>query len=286
MKVYSAVHNDSPIISSAYIVPLRVGAAFGGCDQPGFLRDDEGDNISSRNREWCETTAHYWIWKNTHDDIVGLCHYRRYFGPYADKKFNRSMNLEETQDIISSDTSGSIFIDMLANVNFIVPIPLKVPYSLHLQYLESHRIEDWRALHAAMEVIYPQEAKEAFDFFQSDDNFYEYHMFIGRRAAVEAYYEWLFPLLFEAERRITPSTDPYQARVIGFLAERLFPWWLHSRNPSRACMPVMTVGSPSPRPLDFLRRTYVGRSLSGLRREMKVRKLDQQWRKHVWDTPS
>lgn len=35
------------------------------------------------------------------------------------------------------------------------------------------------------------------------------------------YCQWLFNILSEVENSITIPTDPYQARVFGFLAERL-----------------------------------------------------------------
>ena len=42
--------------------------------------DNDGDDISDKNPNRCEMTAHYWVWKNrmnTDDEYVGICHYRR-----------------------------------------------------------------------------------------------------------------------------------------------------------------------------------------------------------------
>ncbi len=45
----------------------------------GLTGDDTGDNISEKNKYYSELTGIYWVWKNTQSDIVGTCHYRRYF---------------------------------------------------------------------------------------------------------------------------------------------------------------------------------------------------------------
>ena len=63
-------------MDEAYL-PLRVGSALG--EDFGYIRDDEGDNISNKNPWYCELTVLYWLWKNTTADYKGLMHYRRIF---------------------------------------------------------------------------------------------------------------------------------------------------------------------------------------------------------------
>lgn len=58
-------------------LPIQVGAALTEV-RKGCITDDTGDNISVKNKDYCECTGLYWIWKNTHgQNYVGLNHYRR-----------------------------------------------------------------------------------------------------------------------------------------------------------------------------------------------------------------
>ena len=80
VSFFVAVHKDAPLPP-----PRESYFALGlGGYRPPIIRfafsDETGDCISPRNKHYSELTGWYWIWKNVFDvDILGLCHYRRYF---------------------------------------------------------------------------------------------------------------------------------------------------------------------------------------------------------------
>ena len=79
IRIYTMTHKVflEPEDKNLYI-PLHVGRALGG--DLGYLNDNTGENISAWNDRYGELTGVYWVWKNdTDSDIIGICHYRRFF---------------------------------------------------------------------------------------------------------------------------------------------------------------------------------------------------------------
>lgn len=171
------------------------------------LADDIGENISARNRQFCELTVLYWIWKNANQDIVGLEHYRRHF--LLQEDWYRKM-----QD---------------SHVDIILPTPLYVAPTLAQNYKDRHVASDWDFMINYLKRIYPGDYKEAVSFFET--NLYSpCNMLIARKEVLDALCTWLFPILFVCAEHGGERQDAYQNRYPGFLAERLMTFFFEKNR--------------------------------------------------------
>lgn len=72
IKLLVAMHKAYCLPEDAVYAPIQVG----GVHIPGMenaLRDDTGENISNKNRSYCELTALYWGWKTCRQIIWDWC---------------------------------------------------------------------------------------------------------------------------------------------------------------------------------------------------------------------
>ena len=101
--IYVLTHKKFDYDDDGLHVPLLNGSASQDEDF-GYFRDDSGDNISNLNKYYAELTGEYWVWKNSKADIIGFCHYRRYFAKnfLLTKKIDKNdiIKILEDYDII------------------------------------------------------------------------------------------------------------------------------------------------------------------------------------------
>ncbi len=77
IKILVATHKKYDMPSEDIYLPIHVGRE--GKEDLGYQGDNQGENISLKNSNYCELTGLYWAWKNLQCDVIGLSHYRRYF---------------------------------------------------------------------------------------------------------------------------------------------------------------------------------------------------------------
>lgn len=229
IKIFVVSHEEKSIPQNSLLYPIQAGTELADKRFLSFLHDDEGENISAKNRAYCELTAQYWAWKNVRADYYGFFHYRRFLYPSPDAKrpyiLGGKLNAAELKKL-SFDSIRTL----IEQNDIICPMPEKMYVSVyeHYKMALAHHIEDVDLMRG---VIAEREGKYLPDFerYFSQDKMFFGNIYIMNRACFFQYCEWLFPLLEEFDSRANISKYSVQEqRVDGYLAERLFGVFLNS----------------------------------------------------------
>lgn len=244
-KLIVAAHKKYRMPDDPLYLPLHVGAegkkdADGNDLDLGYVKDNTGDNISAKNPEFCELTGLYWAWKNLDEDYLGLVHYRRYFasekadvspldGILTSARTMVHMKKPQSGDPFDRILTSAELLPMLERFDVFVPkarnyyIETIYSHYSHTHYKE-HLIETRKIL-----------LRECPDYVKSYDKVLNsrkasmFNMCIMRRDLLDAYCSWLFPVLFELERRVDKKSadlSAFQSRFYGRISEILLNVWL------------------------------------------------------------
>lgn len=214
IKIIVATHKAYKMPTDPMYVPLHVGSA--GKASLGYLRDDVGDNISDKNTNYCELTGLYWAWKHMEADYIGLVHYRRYFSKgYLKKHILQQPDVEkylQKADVILPK-KRNYFIETTYN-----------------QYIHAHHEEDLLQTRKILTEQYPSYVAKYDEIMQRTSG-HRFNMLLMKKDILDAYCTWLFAVLNELENRLDISAySAYDARVFGFVAERLLDVWIETNH--------------------------------------------------------
>ena len=231
IALYVCCHRESEVPAHPLLRPIQVGAALAQRRFPGFLHDDEGENISQRNRAYCELTAQYWAWKNSEAEYAGFFHYRRFLYPDAAARRPYLLKPQPSEELLER-LGYDGFEPLIRDHDLILPKreEMYVPVRQHYAQAPFHHGEDLARMERIVAELYPDDAPAA-DAYLSGTAQYFGNIFIMRRRVFEAYCAWLFPLLEEFDRRTdTGGRSAQEARVDGYLAERLLGVFAQARR--------------------------------------------------------
>ena len=227
IKIFVSLHDDFFVADNDLLEPIQVGTVLTKKKLPSILHDDVGDNISYKNKMYCELTAQYWAWKNMPDlDYYGFFHYRRYlsFNPIQLPHYENITYFDYCDDsaiealMLNEKTMRSLI------EKYDVIYPQKNPiggdtiYEHWCKHLEKKDIE------ILVQVIM-EKYPEFYDITRMVLNAKEAihcNMFIMKKDIFFEYNEWLFDILEECEKRIDfTNYSTEKLRTIGHMAERL-----------------------------------------------------------------
>lgn len=218
IKIAVATHKKYWMPSDNIYLPVTAGADIHALTD--YAPDNTGDNISAKNPHYCELTVLYWMWRNLNAEYMGLVHYRRHFSW-------KGARGSKSQRVITRQNMERI----LRNSDVVLPMPrnyfIETNYS---QYIHAHHVAD---LDITREILCERyvEYIPAFDRSMARTKGHRFNMFVMRRDLLNAYCQWLFTVLFELEHRLDISDySSYDARVFGFVGERLLDVWIEANR--------------------------------------------------------
>ncbi len=242
VKILVCCHKKDIMATEAPYFPIHVGKALSDKDlsiQP----DNEGENISHKNQSYCELTGMYWAWKNLKNvDVIGLCHYRRYFDFHNQCRKGFPQTNFPTEKFESLDLSiPQKYIDKVSEGKVIVAKPKLYTRTLVDDYCFNHISEDLRTLEKIIVETQPENIRRAyFNIMIQGHKLRHFNMFIMKWQDFDQYCSWLFPLLKSIEEKTDISHyDSVQKRIYGYIAERLFNVWLEAQKKDLVEQPVI-----------------------------------------------
>lgn len=183
-----------------WIIPLQVGASMTE-ERVTELVDNQGDNISSKNVNYCELTGLYWLWKN------GLADEHTYYGLFH---YRRILDITE-EDLCRMQAN---------NVDVVLPFPTMHEPDIREHHQRYVKDSDWQAMLQALRELQPEYA-DAYEEIFSQQYLYNYNMLIAKKQVLADYCAWLFPILERTEELSDPKGWERADRYIGYIGENL-----------------------------------------------------------------
>lgn len=184
-----------------YITPIQAGAALTAASIAP-LKDNTGESISVKNRNYCELTATYHAWKNCHAAYKGICHYRRIFA-IDDAQMRTLLTMKHKWDVI-------------------LPYPSVYYPNIDKEHTRYVGESDWRAMLQALRETAPAYL-EAYEkgIADGEQYFHNFNMLIARAEVFDEYCDFLFKVLERTEELTTPKGAERADRFAGYLGENL-----------------------------------------------------------------
>lgn len=204
LVVLVASHKPDKVYCDEVYTPIHVGRAISQfkTEMLDMIGDDTGDNISTKNKAYCELTATYWAWKNlTGVEYIGLAHYRRYF---------------ETQ--FTYDNIDKIF----RMCDVILAEPYLYGRRIEYKMARTLTMEDEAIFLLTLKRLYPDYEQTTIDYLFGFKDI-AYNMFVMHRSTFERYCEFTFGILEECDRLMRPLPYTCSMRRLGYIAEYLLP---------------------------------------------------------------
>lgn len=232
IKILICCHKKCELPKDDIFLPIQVGAAISDVDLD-MQRDDSingkiCDNISEKNKNYCELTAMYWAWKNIKEiypniDYIGLNHYRRYFDFKYRFGENISGIIHKKEDELSKYHLHYKSLKKLLRKDTVL-FGKKLYWTTSLQnvYARNFHSRDYYIIERTVAKDFPEYYESFYKLMKQSNSYSICNMFIMPFDVYEKYCEWLFTVLGKIEKHVNlTGYSSYHRRIYGFIAEFL-----------------------------------------------------------------
>lgn len=257
VKILLAYHKPSTLLKPDDVfVPIHVGrelaekAVANGIareEDEAWMRenavgDNTGDNISSKNKQYCELTAMYWAWKHYEElgdpNYIGFMHYRRHLcfdlkNGIVPDSYGLIRCPKITEDYIKRfHLRGETIRRFVKDYDVVVAGKIHANYmkvdTVYEQYKNSlhHYIKDYDVCMTVVKELYPAYSSAVSEYNKQPFAYFT-NIFLMKKELFMEYADWLFTILEETERRLDFSwRNVQEMRALAYISERLLGIWL------------------------------------------------------------
>ncbi|MEI0700160.1 DUF4422 domain-containing protein [Brachyspira intermedia] len=270
LKILVSYHKPSTLIKNDIFIPIHVGRDLKDKESKdgkinlddynwlleNMIGDNTGDNISSKNREYCELTAIYWAWKNYENignpEYIGFMSYRRFliFNEYEYDKYFQNVEEKTYREIFTNNIDKYVLDECGLNDKYIdgyinkydVILPLKSELKLlntnnsredYIKNIPGVNVKDYDTMVDIVTKYYPEYKQYILEQTNTSRRYF-YQIFIIRKDLFFDYCNFLFSILNKLENILDISHYSINGkRTLAYLGEALFDCYMRKLFDSR-----------------------------------------------------
>lgn len=199
-------HRDKPLQHHPKLKPFEHAVQAGATltdKRISPLQDNIGENISAKNKQYCEMSAAYWVWKNTRSGWKGIEHYRRHL-------------------LIRPEQLGG-------GIDAVLPLPYLAYPNILAQFRRfvSQNVLD--ALLLALKTLHPEEYDAYLDILNGQAQ-YTYNLVCAKEEVFSDYCAWFFEITEYMETLTGIAPEIGTTRALSYVAEVLTNLYFMSRQ--------------------------------------------------------
>ena len=261
MNIYCITHKPINSLRHLNLIPFGVGQNSFPDD---YVIENSGENISYKNKNYSETSFHYWYWKNhleknTNNEWFGMCQYRRYFVKSKYKNLINNLNgyqgfyphidkISELNEMLQTEPSNEwsnydVILCEPWSVNVKSKMKLikrgfksllhdpSILFNKKKQNIKLHfeMFHGYDNLTKAINVMPEKDKKDFLDYISKNDMLSGHCIFMSNKPRIiNNFYSDLFSWLFKCEDIFGFDLEEYGTqRIYSFLTERYMPFWFN-----------------------------------------------------------